>query len=110
MSMNYFNLLFSRLDYENHQKWTAILIQMSLSSFMEVFSYPEIYLKNCLLEDHFLYKNTKVYLLQHSDAYFLCFIRSRPEVLCKNVVLKNFSKRKNLFKVIFLDNQDFVLE
>ena len=74
---------------------------------MEVFflKIPEIYLQNCLLEDHCLYKNTKVYLPQYSDAYFLCFISSRPEVLCKNVVLKNFLKTKNLLKVIFLDNR-----
>ena len=45
------------------------------------------------------------YLLMYSDAYFLCFRSSRPEVLCKN-----FLKTKYLFKVIFLDNNDFVLE
>ena len=78
---------------------------------MEVFlKIPEIYLKNCFLKDHFLYKNTKVYLLQYREVYFLCFISSHPEVLCKNVVLKSSLKTKNLLKIIFLDNNDFVLE
>ena len=46
----------------------------------------------CLLEDHFLSKNTKVYLPQYSDIDSLYFISSRMEVLCKKGFLKYFSK------------------
>ena len=46
-----------------------------------------MYPQRRLLVEHFLYKNTKLYLLQYSYADFLCFISCRRDVFCKKGVL-----------------------
>ena len=93
--------------YKNGQnvcyKRTFLLILNIFFSitFMEIFSeISEIYFQRCLLEDHFLYKNTKVYLLQYSDADFLCFISCLPEVPCKKVFLK-ISENSQTFQKVY---------
>ena len=94
MSMSFFNLLFSRFELQTLPKMDRKFIinepySEQLISFLLIFrrfflKISEIFLQKCLLEDHFLQKNTKVYLLQNSDADFLCFISSSSKVLCKN--------------------------
>ena len=88
MSMNYFNLFFSWLELQTLPKidckFMRILNIFLLTLWRFFLKISEIYIMKYLLEDHFIYNNIKVYLLQYNDADFLC--------VCKKGVLKNLSK------------------